>query len=77
MKKEIWQKIVKNTPRSAEALQHALQIYCDGFFVLKFCHFLEEKYPEKFARQPLPGNDPVILAARLRAMRQFVRENFK
>ena len=49
----LWQKIVKNTPKNHGKLFEALQIYCDGFFILKFCHYLEEKYPEEFARMPI------------------------
>ncbi len=49
----LWQKIVKNTPKNHGKLFEALQIYCDGFFILKFCHYLEEKYPEEFARTPI------------------------
>lgn len=48
-----WQKIVKNTPKVREKLLMALQIYCDGFFILKFCHHLENTHPEQFARTPV------------------------
>ena len=54
-----WQKIVQNTPRQAEKLQNALQIYCDGFFILKFCHYLEELDPENFAREALPPDEAI------------------
>ncbi len=50
---DIWAKIVKNTPRRHDALLKALHTSCDGFFIMKFCHFLEEKYPLEFARQPI------------------------
>lgn len=62
---EIWQKIVKNTPRCREKLYEALQIYCDGFFILKFAHFLEEKYPVDFARTPLPPDEELPRAMAL------------
>lgn len=52
----IWQKIVKNSPKNAEALRNSLHNYCDGFFILKFAHFLEEKYPQQFAKQPAPAD---------------------
>ena len=63
---EIWQRIVRNTPKNHAALHQALHIYCDGFFILKFCHWLEDKYPQKFARQKLLQNDPQELQTLLK-----------
>ena len=63
----IWQKITRNTPRNAEALRNALQIYCDGFFIMKFCHWLENNYPEDFSRQKIdPDADLPALLTELR-----------
>ena len=53
----VWAKIVSNSPRNAEALRKNLHNFCDGFFILKFAHFLEEKYPLCFPRVPLPADD--------------------
>lgn len=53
----VWAKIVKNSPRSVEALRKNLHNFCDGFFILKFAHFLEEKYPLRFPRTALPADD--------------------
>jgi len=55
----VWQKIVKNTPGRADALQRALHTYCDGFFVLKFAHYLEETHPDEFPRQVLPSAEKI------------------
>lgn len=70
----VWAKIVKNTARNKTSLLKALHTYCDGFFILKFCHFLEEKYPQKFLRRELdiPGN----AAEYLRDLRQLDRKRF-
>ena len=53
----VWAKIVRNSPRNADALRQNLHNFCDGFFILKFAHFLEEKYPLRFPRMPLPADD--------------------
>ena len=55
----IWKKIAANTPKNPEALRRALHIYCDGFFVIKFVHFLEENYPAEFPRQQLPADEKI------------------
>ncbi len=70
----IWAKIVKNTPRSKAALVKALHTYCDGFFILKFCHYLEEKYPELFARQELEITGD--LEGYLKKLRELDRQRF-
>ena len=70
----IWNKIVKNTPRDPAALVKALHTYCDGFFILKFCHYLEEKYPEHFARQELEITGD--LAEYLKKLRELDRQRF-
>ena len=49
----IWQKILRNTPRQREKLLMALQTYCDGFFILKFCHYLETAYPDRYSREKM------------------------
>jgi len=64
----IWAKIVRNTPRCREKLLEALHIYCDGFFIIKFCHWLEQQYPGKFARQKMFSDE--LLAEKLHALRQ-------
>lgn len=70
----IWQKIVRNTPKNHPALLNALHTYCDGFFILKFCHWLEENYPEEFSRIPLPDDLPA--AEYLEKQRKFARDYF-
>lgn len=70
----VWAKIVKNTPRKKAALVKALHTYCDGFFILKFCHYAEEKYPELFARQELEITDD--LAGYLENLRKLDRRRF-
>ena len=70
----IWAKIVKNTPKNKNSLLKALHIYCDGFFILKFCHYLEEKYPQLFARQEL--NIPGDTAKYLQELRKLDRKRF-
>lgn len=70
----VWSRIVRNTPRRKPALIHALQTYCDGFFILKFAHYLEEKYPEKFARRSLPGDE--CITAELEQLRRRDREKY-
>lgn len=71
---DVWPRIVKNTPRRREALQHALQVFCDGFFVLRFCHYLEENYNAEFARQPLRETED--LSAQIARMRLQDRKLF-
>ena len=70
----VWAKIVKNTPKNQQRLLNALHTYCDGFFILKFCHYLEEKYPQIFARQELviSGNT----AEYLKNLRELDRRRF-
>ena len=71
----IWAKIVKNTPANHTSLLKALHTYCDGFFILKFCHYLEEKYPEKFARENL--NISGDAAEYLANLRKLDRQRFR
>ena len=52
----VWDKIVKNSPRNADMLRKNLHNFCDGFFILKFAHFLEEKYPLRVPRLPVPAD---------------------
>ena len=67
----VWAKIVKNSPRNVEALRKNLHNFCDGFFILKFAHFLEEKYPSRFPRTALPADDE--LASGVQELRsQFI-----
>ena len=40
----------------ADMLRKNLHNFCDGFFILKFAHFLEEKYPLRFPRLPVPAD---------------------
>ena len=71
---ELWSKIVKNTPRSREKLLNALHVYCDGFFILKFVHFLEEKSLELFGKYPMYSD--LELADKLAALRDKVQQIF-
>ena len=71
----IWAKIIKNTPANQASLLKALHTYCDGFFILKFCHYLEEKYPEKFARENL--NISGDAAEYLANLRKLDRQRFR
>lgn len=71
----IWARIVKNTPANQASLLKALHTYCDGFFILKFCHYLEEKYPGSFARQELDISDST--AEYLKSVRVLDRQRFK
>ena len=70
----LWAKIIKNTPKNQRSVLKALHTYCDGFFIMKFCHYLEEKYPQEFARQELdiPGDT----AEYLQKLRQLDRQRF-
>ena len=70
----VWAKSVKNTPKNQQRLLKALHTYCDGFFILKFCHYLEEKYPQIFFRQELviPGD----IAEYLKNLRELDRRRF-
>ena len=70
----VWAKIVKNTPGNKSSLLKALHTYCDGFFIMKFCHYLEEKYPQAFARQELaiPGDTVEYL----KNLRELDRKRF-
>lgn len=70
----VWQKIVKNTPKEHAKLLESLHTYCDGFFILKFCHYLEETYPADFKRQPLPTDE--MLAEKLTELRSEVSNSF-
>lgn len=71
----IWAKIVQNTPQKKASLLKALHTYCDGFFILKFCHYLEEKYPPLFSRQEL--NISGSTAEYLKNVRSLDRQRFK
>ncbi len=61
----VWRRMVANTPKNAPALRAALQRYADGFFILKFCHWLEAVAPDAFARCPESGD----IAAKLKTAR--------
>lgn len=64
---DVWSRIVCNTPHRREALQHALHVYCDGFFILRFCHYLEQSYPQEYARIPFdPTTDSKEKLAQMR-----------
>lgn len=71
---EIWSKIVKNTPRDHKKLLDALHTYCDGFFILKFSHFLEEQNPGEFGRIKMYADRD--LAAELDRLRREVMDFF-
>ena len=45
-----WQKIVQNTPKKTSYLNNAFHTWFDAFRTLKFIHFCEERYPEKFQK---------------------------
>lgn len=62
----VWPRMVRNTPKNAPALREALHCYADGFFILKFCHWLEATEPERFARVHETGD----IASRLAAARR-------
>lgn len=51
-----WHKIVCNTPPRREAILSALHTYCDGFFILKFCHAMAQRYPAEFGKLPPPSD---------------------
>jgi hypothetical protein len=71
---EIWAKIVKNTPRDHKKLLDALHTYCDGFFILKFSHFLEEHNPDDFGRIKMYAD--CKLTSELECLRNEVMELF-
>ena len=70
----VWAKIVKNTPGNHASLLKALHTYCDGFFIMKFCHYLEEKYPQKFFRQELTVSGNAV--EYLNCLRELDRQRF-
>jgi GT2 family glycosyltransferase len=45
-----WEKIKNNFPRNPKQLRNALNIWFDAFKTLKFVHFCEREYPERFER---------------------------
>jgi hypothetical protein len=49
---ESWKKILKNTPKKLEHLKAAFNTWFDAFTTLKFIHFCEERFPEKYPKQP-------------------------
>jgi len=71
----VWPKVVRNTPRRKGALLDALHCFADGLFMLRFCHYLEESEPERFAPVPIAGDVGKLLAEarkRDRALTDFV-----
>lgn len=72
---EVWQKIVKNTPKSQSKLLNRLHSFCDGFFIMKFCHYLEEFYPAELGKIPLPLEDSE-LEGYLAELRRLDRQRF-
>ncbi len=73
----VWRRIAANTPHRLHALAEALQIYCDGFFILKFCHWLENTRPESYRRIDGPAGgalETALETARIRDRREYEDE---
>ncbi|MBR2358030.1 MAG: hypothetical protein IKA65_08415 [Lentisphaeria bacterium] len=71
----VWQKIVKNTPKSRSKLLNRLHSFCDSFFIMKFCHYLEELYPAELGKIPLTLEDDE-LEEYLTNLRRLDRQRF-
>ena len=71
----IWRKIAANSPKTQPKLLEQLHNFCDSFFIMKFCHYLEETSPEKFGRIAQNADDKA-LEKELTHLRLLDRERF-
>jgi len=46
-----WTKIAANTPKTEKHLRHAFHTWFDAFRTMKFIHFCEDNYPDRFPGQ--------------------------